>query len=85
MPLSSIPRFTEIEQGAVLKRPNRARRRNVPMFVLVILGLYIGFVGYALLTDEVLDSEAAPTTKIVVLPDEGAPPAPQPQPPKTAP
>lgn len=50
MPITSIPRFRETDD----RYAKPARRRSVPFFVLVIIGLYIGFVSYALLADDIL-------------------------------
>lgn len=63
MRITGIPKMAEQPDPAT----RQDRRRRLPVPVLIILGLYIGFVAYSLLSEDTL---GAPATEAASVTDE---------------
>ncbi|MEM8636029.1 MAG: hypothetical protein AAGF33_13725 [Pseudomonadota bacterium] len=61
---SSLPHFHNTEYSVDLRRKDRRRSRQIPTVVLVIIGIYIGFLSYYLVVEDALG--LAPATDAVV-------------------
>lgn len=60
MPNRSLPNFQETEYSVGLRRKDVPEERKLPIIVLVIIGIYIGFLSYYLVVEDALG--LAPTT-----------------------
>ncbi|MEO1476049.1 MAG: hypothetical protein AAFS13_06660 [Pseudomonadota bacterium] len=57
---SSLPSFDGSEYSVRARRSDYRPRRKIPVFVLAIIGAYIGFLAYYLVVEDALG--LAPTT-----------------------
>ncbi|MEM7661495.1 MAG: hypothetical protein AAF292_04540 [Pseudomonadota bacterium] len=60
MPNRSLPNFQESEYSVGLRRKDVPEERKLPVIVLVIIGVYIGFLSYYLVVEDALG--LAPTS-----------------------